>query len=361
MINKQRLIATLLELVAIDSPSSYEEKIAQVLREKLSIVGAKTYIDHYGNVIGTFLGKGKPFMLNAHMDTVQPGESIKPIVQADMITTDGKTVLGGDPKAGIAVILESITALQEEKIVLPALEIIFTREEEIGLLGAKKLDFSQIHAAQALVLDGEENAGNIDISSPELHKIEITILGKGAHAGLEPEKGINALTIAADALMQLPLGRIDEETTSNIGLISGGTVVNAVPEKIHMIGEIRSRNKEKLYYHVQNMQKVVENTVKKYAGAKTIITTTAMISSYQHSPESQLIKNVASVMESLGIIPHVRHTGTGTDANVFNKQGIEAVAISAGDYNPHTTKEYVRISEMYKAALFCEQFIKTYR
>ncbi len=245
MIDRDRLVATFVELAKIDSPSSDEEEIARHLVATLEELGLSVTRDAYGNVIGTD-GEGEPLLLSAHMDTVEPGRGIEPVVEDDRIRTNETTILGGDCKAGVAAILEAIRSIKEDDVPHVPYQVAFTREEEIGLAGARNLDFSLIHAKEAVVFDGEGPPSQITSSSPTYIGFDFEITGRAAHAGVEPEKGLSAIRLAAELITRLPQGRLDDETTFNVGTIEGGTVRNAVPENATVSGEFRSRNLEAL-------------------------------------------------------------------------------------------------------------------
>lgn len=357
MINKKRLIQTFIDLVKIDSPSGEEEKVAQYLVKKLKELGATVERDTYGNVIGKFEGIGKPMMLNSHMDTVEPGRGIKPIVKGDTITSDGTTVLGGDAKAGVAIILEALASLKDNGSKHVPLEIVFTRNEEMTLLGAKNLDYSLLSAKRGLTFDGEGEAHRIDISSAYYKEIHVTVTGRDAHAGVEPEKGISAIKIASEIISLLNVGRIDEETTANIGLISGGSASNAIPRYAYFQGEIRSRNKKKRDNHLAHFQDVFSKVMKKYPEAKIEVKVEKETDGYSFSKYHPMLQHVWTTFQKLNMILEYNHSGGLTDVNIFNAHGIATLVVGTGDYEPHTLREYVKISEMYKAARFCEKMV----
>ena len=220
MIDRDRLIRTFTDLVHIDSPSGEEAAIAEALTSRLTDLGFTVSRDAYGNVIASEPGDA-PVLLSAHMDTVEPGWGIKPIIDGDIIHTDQTTVLGGDCKAGIAVILEALESLRSDGAARRTVEIALTRQEEIGLVGAKNLDYSMLRAKQAVVFDGEGPVYHVTTGSPTYISLDIDITGRAAHAGVEPEKGISAIQIAAEMIVQMRLGRLDENTTFNVGLIEG--------------------------------------------------------------------------------------------------------------------------------------------
>ena len=245
MINRERLVQTFCHLVGIDSPSGEEEALAQELTRRLQGLGLKTTRDDYGNVIASDGGEN-PILLSAHMDTVEPGRGVKPRVQGDRILSNGATILGGDCKAGVSAILEALESIKEDGTPHLPIEVVFTREEEPGLIGARNLEFSKIKAKEAIVFDGEGPASRIISSSPTYIAFDIQITGRAAHAGVEPENGLSAIRIAAELITNLPQGRLDPQTTFNIGTIQGGSVRNAVPEKATLRGEFRSTDLETL-------------------------------------------------------------------------------------------------------------------
>ena len=245
MINEDRLVKTFCDLVQIDSPSDEEEEVAQDLSRRLEALGFEILRDAHGNLIAREDGDN-PLLLSAHMDTVEPGRGIKPTIEGDRIVSDGTTILGGDCKAGVAAILEGLESVVEEELPRRTIQLAFTRGEEIGLVGARNMDFSMITADEAVVFDGNGPVNKLTGSSPTYVSFEVTITGRSAHAGVEPEKGLSAIKIAAEIISELPQGRLDEETTFNVGTISGGSVRNAVPEQATFTGEFRSRNLETL-------------------------------------------------------------------------------------------------------------------
>ena len=357
MVNKQRLVKTFLDLVKIDSPSGEEEKIAKEVAKRLKALGAKVEFDGYGNVIGKIPGKGEPILLNAHLDTVEPGRNIKPIIDKDRIKSDGTTVLGADPKAGVSIILETLSSLAEDKTSHIPLEIVFTRGEESGLFGALNLDYSKITAKRGVTIDGEEAVHNINISAPGYNRVDVLITGRSAHAGTEPEKGISAIHIASRIISQLKLGRIDHETTANIGIIEGGSAVNAVPERARFRGEVRSRNLKKLEKHTRHFQNVFKQVMAKFPEAKVEIDIQREFNPYLFNKDHRVIIHMSKTLSQLKITPKLVHSGGGTDVNIFHTHGIEAIVVGGCFYNAHTTREYAVIPQMVQAAQFLQKLV----
>jgi tripeptide aminopeptidase len=357
MINKKRLIQTFLDLVGIDSPSGEERAVAEYAAKFLRKLGGKVEFDSYGNVIGKFKGEGETMMLNSHLDTVEPGRGIKASVRGDKIVSDGSTILGGDAKAGVAAILEALISLKEDNRQHVPIEVVFTLAEESGLVGATNLDYSKISAKRGITFDGERGVENLTISAPGYNRVDVTIIGRGAHAGAEPEKGISAIKIAAEIIGKLEVGRIDSETTANVGLIEGGSARNAVPERVHFKAEIRSRSLKKLEDHVIHFEEVFKSVMNKYPDAKIELTMQREFDPYIFEESHRVIKQIQDVFKVMKIKPKLEVSGGGTDVNVFHIHGIEAVCVGVGDYEAHTTREYVVVREMVEAAEFCEKLI----
>src|ERR687886_266439 len=274
MINEERIKNLLLELVQIDSVSREEREVAQRIKAYCEELGAEVFIDdagskvggNTGNVIARFPGTiapAEPIMMSAHMDTVVPGRGVKPIVEGDIIRTDGSTVLGGDDKSGCAVIIETIRCLQEQNIPHAPIDAVFSICEEVGLLGAKHVDTSRLRARYGLVFDSDD-PGFLFTRGPSANHFEFRIHGLESHAGVAPEEGISAIKIAAEGLANMKLGRIDQETTANIGQIEGGMATNIIPNLCVLKGEARSHSEKKLEAQTEHMKKCLEDAAAKY-------------------------------------------------------------------------------------------------
>ena len=255
MIDKNRLAETFQSLVSIDSVSREEGRLARELAKSLAKLGAETRFDTAGEKVGGDTGnliarlKGNalssPLLLSAHMDTVEPGKGVTAILQDGVFTSDGTTILGADDKSALAIILETLQVLKEDRIVHGPLEIVLTICEEVGLLGAKHLDYDLLTATYGYVLDATDTDG-IVTRAPAANRLELVVHGKASHAGSAPENGINAIWLAGQAIGGLSLGRVDRETTCNIGVIEGGIATNIVPDKVIVKGEVRSHDPKKL-------------------------------------------------------------------------------------------------------------------
>jgi tripeptide aminopeptidase len=348
-INRDRLLDTFLTLVQIDSPSGEEEAIARHLADRLTDLGLAVHGDEIGNLIARLDGVGDPLLLNAHMDTVGQDRGICPIVEDGIVRTDGTTILGGDDKSGVAIILELLQTLHERGLSHPPLEIALTVSEEIGLVGSKALDMSQFRSRQALVLDSGGPIGSAVVSAPAQEGLHAVVYGKAAHAGVNPEEGINAIVVASEAIAHMLLGRIDEETTANVGLISGGTATNIVPDRVEIRGEARSRNEDKLVAQVQAMTRALEEAADGH-GARVEIEVTRSFSAYNLNEDSPLVQRVVRAAERLGLTPDLIPSGGGSDANVFNAGGLAALVLSTGMQDVHTSRETIAVDDMVRSA-----------
>lgn len=357
MINEQRLVQTFLDLVQIDSPSGDESAIAEFVAARLRTLGADAEVDRMFNVIAKIPGNGvkqnvKPLFLNAHTDNVAPARGIKPIVAGGTIASDGTTVLGADDLAGVAAILEGVQSLVEENGKYVPLEIAITSQEEMGLVGAKSLDLDGFRAKEGIVFDSGGPVGSITLAAPTHNLLEVTITGKAAHSAM-PDGSINALTIMAHALAQAKVGKLDNDTTANFGIVRGGNARNIIPAKVELVGEVRSRNLRKLERHTRAIKSAFEKAVKG-TGAQLNFQVTRAYNSYQFGKNDPLVKRVAQALKKIGRTPTYRATMGGSDANIWNAKGIKAVVTSVGYEQIHTTGEYIPISELIKAAELVE-------
>ena len=356
MINRERLIKTFCDLVKIDSPSGEEDEIRIELTRRLGNLGFAVQEDSYGNLIATEEGDD-PLLLSAHMDTVEPGRGIKPSVDGDNIVSDGTTILGGDCKAGITAILEGLESIAEDGNDRIPVELVFSREEEVGLLGARNLDMSMLKARRGVVFDGNGPPSKITKSSPTYVSFKVEVTGRAAHAGVEPEKGLSAVKIAAELITNLPQGRMDDETTMNVGVVSGGSVRNAVPEHASFEGEFRSRNIESLEMIRLDINNILEEARNKYPDAVIEETLNVEFDMYNLTDKDPMMALAAEVITKMGKTPVVAPSGGGTDANIFNKKGVSCVCVGMGTRDMHTVREYVPISDLYDAAMFCHTLL----
>lgn len=364
MMNKERLIALFLELVKIDSHSRREGRIAARLAGILKEMGASVSIDgagaivggETGNVIGIFKGDTSltPILLSAHMDTVAPGEGVCPVVEEGRIRSDGRTVLGGDDKSGIAIIIEAVRKVLEGALPHGDIEVVFTICEEAGLLGAKNLKTEGFRSSYGLVLDSDD-AGFLFTRAPSAVRLEFVVRGIAAHAGMAPEKGLSAIQIASRAISGMKLGRIDFETTANLGIIHGGTAVNIVPDQVMVEGEARSHDEEKLARQVSHMTGCFESAVSgaadgHAAGASLEKKITKDYERMSLPDDSRIVRLVLRAAEQSGLSVKTKEMGGGCDANIFNRRGFEVANLGTGMRNIHSVSEYLLVDEFLRTA-----------
>ena len=376
MINQERIKSLLLELVQIDSVSRKERAVAERIKKYCAEMGAEVEIDdagekvggNSGNVIARFPGTipgAESIMMSAHMDTVVPGEGVKPVVEGDIIRSDGTTVLGGDDKSGCAVIIETIRCLQEQHIPHAPIEAVFSICEEVGLLGAKHVDVSKLKAKYGLVFDSDD-PGFLFTKGPSANHMEFRIYGLESHAGVAPEEGISAIKIAAEAITAMKLGRIDEETTANIGVIEGGKATNITTNLVTLRGEARSLDDDKLEAQTAHMVKCLEDAAAKYEVTVAGVTTRGRVESHvtreyyaMDVPESsRVVQLVYQAAARLGQKVEVMSSGGGCDANIFNKRGIECANFGTGMRAIHTVKEWLDVKDMYASAEMTLEVLK---
>ncbi len=376
MINQERIKNLLLELVRIDSHSRRERDVAERVKKYCEEMGAEVEIDdagekvggNSGNVIARFTGTipgAEPIMMSAHMDTVVPGEGVKPIVEGDIIRSDGTTVLGGDDKSGIAVILETIRTLREQNIPHTDIEAVFSICEEVGLLGAKNVDVSKLKARYGIVFDSDD-PGFLFTRGPSANHMEFKVYGLESHAGVAPEQGISAIRVAAEAIAAMKLGRIDEETTANIGVIEGGKATNIITNFVLLKGEARSLKEEKLDAQTNHMVECFREAAGRYEVTVDGVTTRARVeaevtreySAMDVPDSSKVVQLVFAAAARLGQQVKTMASGGGCDANIFNRRGIECANLGTGMRAIHTVKEWLDVKDMYASAEMTLEILK---
>ncbi|MBU0691692.1 M20/M25/M40 family metallo-hydrolase [bacterium] len=369
--NTDRIISTFLDLVKIDSPSKQEADVAAYLKKALSELKVKVWMDDAGEKIGGNCGnlhvrmparnsKAPAILFSAHMDTVMPGIGVNPTLKDGIVRTDGTTVLGADDKAGVTVIIELLRCLHESDIPHGPIEVVFDVAEEIGLLGCNQVDMNSIDAAFAIVLDGED-IDTIIYKSPSANRMVYTLEGIAAHAGMAPEKGISAIEVFAHAVSRMKLGRIDEETTANIGKVEAGTATNIVTPNLKANAECRSHSEEKLKAQTDAMAKAFEEAVKHYTKEIGGVVKrpvfhqqvekefTAMDVPFDSLPYTLAVESGklnGMEMKPLSI-------GGGTNASVYNEKGLPSVILGCGMREEHTTSEHASIADIEMSTRLC--------
>lgn len=358
MIKEDRLVTTFIDMASISSPSLKERAMGDYLLKVLKELGMEVYEDNAGeenggncgNIIGVLKASGKKKILfSSHMDTVLPCDKITPIIENGIIKSDGTSVLGGDDKGGVAAILEMLRAIKENNLDHPEIIVVFSIAEEIGLRGARSFDIEKYAPDYSFILDSSGKPGTAIIQAPYSAKGEMKIIGKPAHAGIAPENGINAFTVAAHAVTKIRLGRIDSETTSNIGIVRGGEAVNIVMPELSIMYEARSFSGEKLDNLLKETNDVFEATAKDF-GAEFINNVKKGYNGFTLDTESEILQYFKKACENVGIKCEMKSSGGGSDANVYNAKGYSAVNLAVGMTKVHTTEEFIEIQDMVDTA-----------
>lgn len=368
MINRERMTDAFLDLVRIDSQSKEEKEVATYLVRALREAGCNVRVDDAGEKVGANTGNviarlpgtkagAPPLLVSAHMDTVPPGRGVKPVREADKIRSDGTTVLGGDDKSGLAVILEALRTLKERELPHGDIEVAFTICEEIGLLGAKHLDVGALKARQGFVLDSPD-ASLLFTHAPSSDHFVFTVHGLEAHAGIAPETGISAVRVAAEAIAAMPLGRIDVQTTSNVVIAEGGSATNVVPNLVVVRGEARSLSDAQLDATMSTIRRSFQD-----AAARATATVGGQLRrawieetcerdyySMNVSAEAPIVRLLTRAAAAAGSSLKTASIGGGCDANVFNRRGIESVNFGTGMREIHTINEWLDLKDFYACA-----------
>ncbi len=358
-INQERLVESFKTLTLIDGIHGNESTIAGYLMKALKALGLEvtmdeagsTYGGNAGNLIGRLSGKKNtaPVFLCAHMDTVQSTKNLKHVIENGTIKTDGTTILGGDDRAGIAVILEILNVLKERNLEHGPIEILFDVCEEAGMYGAKYIKPSTLQSRFGFVFDCQASPGAYIIEAPGAVSFTAKVKGKSAHAAVSPEKGIHAIQLASKAIAKLQLGRWDETGMLNIGTIKGGVSINVIPDYVEITGETRNANKEKLQSQIEYIRSTFEQAANE-AGGSVEITFTEKYGGYQFDEDTEVIDIAKKGIQAAGYTPSpIRYPG-GSDANVLNNNGVTALNLGVGFKNAHSFLERIAIADLEGAA-----------
>ena len=352
-----RLVNMFCEMVRISSESGHEAEFLAYLEEFFTReCNASCTSDDYGNLIAKLPRKNtasrEPVLFGVHSDTVRPGQGIEPVVEDGVIRSKGETILGADDKAGIAELVEAIRTADR----YPPLEIVVTREEELGLQGARHLDIDLLSAKFGFVIDMDA-LDAVVVGGPSKMAIDATFTGKAAHAGMEPEKGISAVRAASHAVVLLKEGRIDPDTTVNVGTFQGGEIRNGVPEIACLKSECRSLSHERCLQQCKIIQQVFE-TAAHIAGARVEVCMDLSYKASRLSEDAMPVQIAKKAMASVGITPHVRVIGGGTDASFYNAQGIQTVVIGAGMREEHSKDEHIYVKDMETATATIREILR---
>jgi tripeptide aminopeptidase len=344
------------ELAALPSPSGSERPVADVVVRYLRDLGLSVDEDAAGEQVGSNMGnlycrvestngEGRPIFLCAHLDTVPPDGPIAPVIEDGVVRNAAGTILGADNKAAVAVMLEGVRRVLAETRRHAGIELLFTPKEEVGLLGAAAFDHGRLHARIGYVYDQAAPIGDVILGAPYSHAMEVRFHGRAAHSGMYPEEGRSAIAAAARAIADLRLGRIDEETTANVGVIHGGTAGNIVPEWCTLDAEARSHDERKLIDLVQEMLDAFSFA----AGIEDCEVETKISKSYRgyrFKRDDPVVRIAHAALERTGYTPRYGLSGGAADANVFNERGLACLNLANGMEDIHTPDERITVDDL---------------
>ena len=349
------VLALFLELAALPSPPGEERAVADVVASYLRDCGLEVDEDGTGPETGSEIGnlytriepsaEGEPLLLCAHLDTVPPTAPIEPVVEDGVVRNGAGTILGADDKAAVAVMLEATRRVLAEGRPHAGIELLFTPKEEVGLVGAYAFDHRRLHARTGYVYDQAAPIGTVILGAPFSQSLEVTFHGRASHSGMHPEDGRSAIAAAARAIAEFRLGRVDEDSTANVGTITGGTATNIVPEWCTFVAEARSHDERKLGELVQEMQDAITFA----AGvAECDVETKARKSyrGYRFGRTDSAIVLAAQALERCGHEVTYDRSGGAADANVFNERGLSCVNLANGMTNIHTSDEHIAVDDL---------------
>ncbi|MGE4492098.1 MAG: M20/M25/M40 family metallo-hydrolase [Syntrophotalea sp.] len=376
MVNVERLKKEFARQAGIASPSFREGEISRYLVERFRSLGMSVVMDDAGSAIGSESGNiiarlpasGKdcePLLLSAHMDTVVPADGVRPVLVDGIFRSAGDTVLGADDKAGLAEIVEALEIVKEQGVPHGIIEVVVTVCEEKGLLGAKHLDYSKVVSRRGLALD-TSGTDRVINTAPAANKMRFVITGRESHAGIDPEKGVSAIVAAATGIAAMRLGRIDYETTANIGTIQGGSATNIIPRQVVLEGEARSHDPAKLQTQTEHMlaclRDAAQASARSIGGEQVSVSVeTQVVSDYPCmavSPDADILQLVERAARQLDRVVALCDGGGGSDANIFNAHGIETVIIGTGMTDVHTVAESVHVADMVRVTELLVEIIR---
>lgn len=343
------------ELAAVPSPPGDERAVADIVARYLADCGLEVEEDATSALTGSAIGNlyarvepttdGEPLLLCAHLDTVPPTAAIEPVVEEGIVRNAAGTILGADDKAAVAVMLEAVRRVLAEGRPHAGIELVFTPCEEIGLVGADAFDHTRLRAQTGYVYDQAAPIGTVILGAPFSQSLEVTFHGRAAHSGMHPDDGRSAILAAARAISELRLGRVDGDSTANVGTISGGTATNIVPEWCTFVAEVRSHDEAKLADLVQQMQDAITFAANV---ADCAVETRARKSyrGYRFRRGDRAVTIAATALERCGYTPVYELSGGAADANVFNERGLQCVNLANGIVDIHTPHERVAVSDL---------------
>ena len=374
-VNQERLLNLFLELAKINGPSMKEQPVADYLVNALTELGFtlefdeahKKFNGEVGNLIAWKEGTDSsipPLFFSTHMDTVLPTENLRPVIKDGVIYSDGTTILGADDRAALAAYLEAVRAIIESEVPHGPIELILTVNEQPGLVGATFMDYSKAKSKAGYIFDSSGDVGQIILKGPYSSRIWIEVQGNAAHIALNAEEGNSAFLIAAEGLLKMKLGKIDEETLANIGIIEGGELTSIIPGFVTVAGEVRSFSKEKLHQQLKHMEETMEKAAAKNKG-KVTIKIEKKYSGFDISKEHVLTKTVESAASNINVKSYITKTLGGADTNVLNENGLICLTLGNGFQNIHSFRECISVENLINTgrltAALIEQWYETHK
>jgi tripeptide aminopeptidase len=351
------VVSLFTDLAATPSPSGEEGEVSGVVESYLQALGIEVVRDDAGRKVGSNTGNllarlnptarngGVPIFLCAHLDTVPSSGPIRPIVVEGIVRNDAATILGADNKAAVAVMLEAVKTVVTTELPHAGIELLFTVKEETGSEGVKVFEVTKLRARTGFVYDHSGPIGGVVVAAPYHATLRMDFTGRAAHAGINPEDGRSAVVALAQTIASLTLGRVDNETTANIGVIKGGTACNVVPDRSQLVGEARSRNKTRLAAFVDEMVQT-SRTAASLAGCEVQIEVEPTYPGYRFERAALPVQIALAGLKNAGFEAWTFETDGGTDANLLNGRGLECLNLSNGMMQPHTPSEHIAISDL---------------
>lgn len=353
---KIHLRHTFLELIGIDGVYPNEDAVSAYVAMRLNNAGVFYQEDRFGNIIAKISGAGEPIMFSTHLDIPEPAPKVRYKEEGDRVVSNGSGILGADPKTGLAILLEFLSAMQKENPASHApIEVVLTRGEEAGLLGARNLDYAMVSAKIGLVLDEDGPVTQVVTQAPGYVRLDAEFMGKVVHPR-EPEKGINALQVANQALSMLPWGYSSPGVTWNVGQFQAGTARNSTPGRARLKAELRSFNTTQAAADGERIAAVFKQTAAQY-GASVEVEQELEFEGYKLEPTHPLIARLNTTFQAMKLTPNYFSTFGGSDANIFNSRGIVSVPIGSGYYNAHEYTETADLQDMTVIFEFLKKFV----
>lgn len=358
----ERLLQTFLDMVRIYSPSGREAALAEYCARELEAAGCSVRFDDsapktgsdVGNMIAELPGDVPGVLvLSAHFDTVEPAEGVEPVISDGIVYSAGDTILGADDKAGLAAAIETVRRLSESEGPQPTMRCVFTVQEEVGLIGAKHLAAEDVECDLCLVLDADGAPGGIVIGAPTHYTFEATFTGKASHAGVAPDRGISAIAMASEAISAMQIGRLDEHTTANIGVIEGGTATNVVPATVRIKGECRSLVRERVEEVRESMDRTMRSAAEQ-AGGSVDIRWQLEYQGFLFAEDAPVVRLIEAAVEDVGLTPRRFTTGGGSDANILSGMGVPTLALGCGMAGVHSISEQLAVADLEALCALCE-------